>query len=490
MDVIVFGMGEVGRGILPYLDKDCHILFFVDNDKKKWNTVFEGYSVKCPDEIKYYNCDVVIASTKYKFEILRQLQKMKVGQKRIYLSYRVKEDSGCEYEIYPLMEEKIKCTGKSLVQYDLCHAEEHKTNYIKVLVFCSFFSLFTKQVIENMSKRYRNIEFSLLTCAKESKEKIISEQLKHIYYFRSMSDLKTILKQLPIYDVAQLLWIENEWSHFYHSIRRKVKRLNLHVGGSEFYRAGVEERNFKKNLIDCADYITVQAEKTKDEFGAFYGEKIKEKTIILPLGIEVLEFINLYENLPKPMIKEKFHIPLGKVVVTCGHNASVAHQHLRIIEGLKKLPEGIKQQLVCIFPMTYPRGCDAYINDIRSRLDESELEYVILTEFMDFHEMAMYALISDVMIHVQTTDALSSAMREEMYAGSVVIAGKWLPYQTLHDREIFFLDVDTVSDVMHALENVILNIEEYKRKCTRNKEIIWNHSSWDAVAPKWYALWN
>lgn len=490
MDVIVFGTGEIGKNAAPFIEKSHHILFWVDNSEKKWGTVFGTYEIKKPEEIEKYDCAVVVASTKYGFEIANQLEQMGVTKDRIYFCRKYQAEDTYEYEVYPLLDEKVVSKTASLVQFDMFHIAECESSYKKVLILCSFFSTFTKQVIENMSERYKNIEFSLLTNAEESKEKIFSNQLRHIYYYQTMSDLKTILEQLPVYDVIQSLWIEHEWGYFYQIIRTKAKRLNLHVGGSDFYRARNEERDFKRKLIEIADTITTQSEETKQEFGLYYGKDIKRKIVVLPLGIEVLDYIDHNRSLSKNQIKEKYHIPIDKIVVTCGHNANRAHQHIKIVNALKQLSENTKQHLVCVFPMTYPQNSDDYIRDVCNELNQENLNYVILKEFMSFEEMAEYALISDIMIHVQTTDALSSAMREEMYAGSIIIAGKWLPYQSLHKMGIFFLDVDTIADVTGVLEDIVANIEKYKEKCKGNRKLIWNHSSWDSVAPKWRKLWD
>ena len=99
------------------------------------------------------------------------------------------------------------------------------------------------------------------------------------------------------------------------------------------------------------------------------------------------------------------------------------------------------------------------------------------------------ALISDIMIHVQITDQLSSTMLEEMYANSVVIAGSWLPYRSLHEMGVYFLDVDSIPDVTGILEDVVRDIGFYRQKCEGNPQIVWDHSSWDKLAAKWHALW-
>ncbi|MCM1231011.1 MAG: hypothetical protein NC489_12840 [Ruminococcus flavefaciens] len=479
MDIIVFGIGNLVKNALPFLEANYHILFLVDNNEKRWGRFFENYEMKSPEEIKKYDCAVVSAQIAYCLEIVEQLEKMGIGRERIYFCRRLGNTH--HFEMIP--------SEMPLIRYDLCHAEEKKTYCKKVMIFCNGYSVYAKQLIENMAKRYDDIEFSLLTHVKESKGEIISERLKHIYYFRIRIELQAILEQLPVYDSMQLLWIEHEWAHFHELIRAKAKRLNLNVGGSDFYRVGTEEREYKRKLIACADGISAETLGTIREFEEYYKEDIKNEVSLLPFGIEVLECINKSENINRNTIKEKYHIPAGKLVITCGHNAKAAHQHMEIIEALDRLEGNIKEQIVCVFPLTYPQGAESYISDIINRLKETELNYAIMTEFMDFQDMAEYALISDVMIHVQTTDQLSSTMLEEMYAGSVVIAGSWLPYQSLHEMGIFFLDVDAVSGITEVLKGIVANVDEYKRKCIGNKEIIWKHSSWDELAPKWHALW-
>lgn len=494
MDIIAFGMGEKGKNSVSVLEKDYHVLFYVDNDKNKWGTQYKGYLIESPEEIKKYACRIVITSgMKYVEEIVGQLRQMGVGSDRIFFYSQESSYKNKDYEIYSLEAEEIPNTEIPLIQYDLNREEEQEIYDKKVLIFCAFFSIYAQQLIANISKRYNDIEFSLLTYAmyaEEYKKKISEEQLKHIYCIRTIADLKTILDKLPIYDAMQLLWIETPWVYVHKLIRRKARRLNLNVGGSDFYRAKEKEKEYKRELIKCADYITAETKETVCEFEAYYNEETKGKMGLLPFGVEVLDYINCKENMPKKLIREKFHIPEGKIIVTCGHNAKSEHQQIKLIEVLKQLPEEIRKQIVCVFPMTYPAGYSTYIGQVKKQLEKSGLEHQVLTQFMDFQDMAEYALVSDIMIHVQTTDQLSSTMLEEMYAGSIVIAGKWLPYQSLHEMGMFFLDVDTISDIAELIEDVIKNIDKYKKECLKNKKIIWNHSSWEELAPRWHALWN
>lgn len=483
-DVIVFGAGTLGREILPSIEETKHILFFVDNDEAKWGSMFGQYMIKPPAEISSHVCDIVIASSvRGDAQIARQLGQIGVARDRIYLCCKVPADDGFKGEIYQAD------TRVPLIRYDLYCSEESRTDHLKVLIACSFCSTYTKQLIENLSKRYEDIEFSLLTKALENKEKIVSKQLKHIYCFQTAKELKMILEQLPIYDAIQCLWIEGYWCQFQQLMRHRSKRLNLNVGGSDFYRANKEQLDNKKELIACADKVTAETEGTIQDFTEYYGELVKDKMGLLPFGIEVLDFIKFHRNSSKNAIKEKFRIPQNKIIVTCGHNGGKAHQHIKIIEAMSCLERSVRDRLLCVFPMTYPKD-DDYICEVHEKARECGLNHRILTEFMDFEQMAEYALISDIMIHVQTTDQLSSTMLEEMYAGSIIIAGSWLPYQSLHRMGMYFLDVDAISEVTSAVHKAVMNMDEYKKRCEGNREIVWEHSSWDGLAPKWRELWD
>lgn len=481
-DIVLFGIGKIGRENIPFLEKNYHIMFLVDNDKTKWGTKIKHYTIECPDKIKESKCNVIISSMEYGLEIAEQLENMGVMKDRIFYCNKRKIEGVLDFEIRPMSEQ--------LIQFDIFHTEEYETNCRKVLVFCIYYSVYTKQLIENISRRYNDVEFSLITKMEEYKDKIISRDLKHIYCYRSKLDLKTILEQLPMYDAMQLLWIEQDWAYFWQLIRGKTKCLNLNVGGSDFYRASKEERDFKRKLITCADKVSAEILGTVQEFKEYYKEEVKNKIELLPFGIEVLDYIKLFKNKDKNELKKKYNIPLNKIVVICAHNAFKENRHLELVEALDKLTDKKKQEIMCVFPMTYPDNMMEYITEVEDRLRRSEIDYVVMTEFMDFQAMAELALISDIMVRVQTTDQLSSMMLEAMYAGSMVIAGSWLPYQSLHDMGIYFLDVDTVPEVTTVLEDVVTNLENYKEKCRGNREIVWNHSSWDVLAPKWRALWD
>lgn len=485
MNVVVFGTGVNAMRSVRFLEKRYNILWYVDNNIEKVGKKIENYEIKSSESLNSYIDYVIIIAEYHTYEILNQLEKIGIKKDKVMSLLCTYSGESYHFDIYPINKIEYNDTGRQLLSYDLLKkTEQYKKR--KVLIFAKFYSVYTKQLVENLHKRYNDIELSILTGAKETKEMIDNKSIAHIYYFESMQDLIDILNKLPQYDVAQLLWIEEIWAYFAEEIRASFKKLNLCVGGSDFYRASKQDLMFKEKLIKLADNISAETPQTISDFAEFYNldpQKIK----LLPFGLEVIDYINM-EKTSNEEIRKRFNIPLDKIVVTCGHNAVQAHQHLKLIECLKDIKQEIKDRVIFVFPMTYPSKRNEYINRIRQKLEEYNLPYMIITEFMDFKLMAQYALISDIMIHVQTTDQLSSTMLEEMYTSSVIIAGIWLPYKILHKRNIYFLDADDIQDAVIKLEQVVNNINVYKQKCSANKEIIWKYHSWNSLVSKWYKL--
>lgn len=487
-ELIIFGASGYGEKAVSYLEKKYHVLCWLDNDHTKWGKEYKGYIVRNPKVVSGFQGKVMVTSV-YKSEIEEQLISLGIHFRQIYSIGIKQTEGGWGYEEYPLNEHFLVPENKSLQEYDVLNNTE-EAGKKKIMLFCTFYSTYTKQLIENMAKCYINLEFSLLTSASEYQDKIVSEALKHIYVFHNKSQLKNILEKIPVYFVMQLLWIEPEWCYFYQLIRKKCQHLNLNVGGSDFYRTNRGEREYKRKLIQAADAITAETPQTVKDFIDYYGLDAQEKMGLLPFGIQVLSYIDELRGIDQQSIRKKFGLPGDKIVVTCGHNKIEHHQHLAIINAVQELPAWIKGQIICVFPMTYPNGLDEYVGKVRKAAEEAGVDYLILEKHMEFREMAMYALVSDIMIHVQRTDQLSSTMLEEMYAGSVVIAGSWLPYQHLREKGIYFLEVNTVSDVTLLLEDVVGHLDEYRDKCAQNSTLVYANSSWDVLAEKWYALWD
>ena len=162
---------------------------------------------------------------------------------------------------------------------------------------------------------------------------------------------------------------------------------------------------------------------------------------------------------------------------------------MKMLDAIEKLPLEILKKFCILIPMTYC-GTEEYIDSVRKRANNVINGSVILTRFLSTEEMAEIAAVTDIMVHVQTTDQLSSAMLSHMYCGNVVIAGSWLPYDTLRSKEIEFISIDSISELTKQLEEVISNMEYWKNLCKKNAEIVYKMSSWEYSAKEWYYVYD
>jgi hypothetical protein len=87
--------------------------------------------------------------------------------------------------------------------------------------------------------------------------------------------------------------------------------------------------------------------------------------------------------------------------------------------------------------------------------------------------------ISDIMVVVQLTDVFSASVQEHLMAGSVLIAGDWLPYKSFLEKGVY-MRITNLEDLKKNMETVICNLEKEKELCKGNEERIYSLSSWSS----------
>lgn len=485
MPVVLYGLGHVGKSMLPYLKERYEIVFWVDGNQHLWGKEYEGILVCSPEKLLEYMGKVIVTTTEtYFVEIAEYL--LSIGFDKYNIARGQHKVYDQHEEIVPYEMEMLNFQKVNLMDCDLLNRIEEKTSN-RVMIFSAYYTPYVIQLIKNCKKFIPGIHFGIISNSEDYYVKI-KDYVDHIYIYHSYAELYGILSELPKYDVFQILWIENIWVYFRELIREKCESLNIEVGGSDLYRARKAEQIYKSRLINMADIISAQTESTISAFVNTYPATAG-KIRWVNYGIEVLEYMN-QENMQKLQQKRRtLNISDDALVIMCGYNASDAHQHIKLIQTLNKLDEFIKEKIILIFPMTYPRGQESYIEEVEKNLVDCGISYRILTEYMSFQEMAEIEMISDILITVQTTDQLSSTMLEIMYAGKVVIAGKWLPYEDLREKGIFFVSIDEIENLINVLGEVVVNYKLFQRKCSANKEIVYDMSSWNAASRRWCEIW-
>ena len=366
---------------------------------------------------------------------------------------------------------------------------------INVLVLCSFYSSYVIQLCHYMKKYYPQIKYSLLTHKNAVEEyRKESENLENIYYYVTTRTrlFYNQLDMLPPFDIIHSLWMEPVWGMNAHKLKKKAKYWFNSVGGSDLYRSSNNQlvRIVQKRIIRRSDWISSENVETRDFFYKVYGDKYRTtEHSICRFGVDILDYISRFKQGEKGpgIICSAF--PEDKIIVLCGTNAGEHHQHLAMIDAISRMNDVQRNQCHFVFPMTYPKGKEAYIRQVSECIAQVTDSFTILTRYMDVREMAELAMSVDIMIHVQTTDQLSSAMLSHMYNGNIVIAGAWLPYDSLQDNNVFFLKVQEIQELTSQLEEVIINLDDYKKQCLGNPDIIYQLSSWEKASVNWMNIY-
>jgi hypothetical protein len=124
-DVILFGTGKGSLIVKSALKNDVNIICYCDNDKSKWNRVYNGKEVIDPNKILSIKFDFVVIASQFNEPIYRQLIRCgiiddKILQFYIYIDY-AKNNINIKLKQIPryLSQYEFIATGLSYTDYAL-----------------------------------------------------------------------------------------------------------------------------------------------------------------------------------------------------------------------------------------------------------------------------------------------------------------------------------------------------------------------------------
>lgn len=309
------------------------------------------------------------------------------------------------------------------------------------------------------------------------------ENIPKISMLMRMLIIKELLREHG-FDVINIHY--SRW--YYLIILKELARSKLIVTfyGSDFYRVSDKIKNIQKPLYKKADALTFTNPLTKESFLEYYGD-FESKSFVCRFGLKTLDYIDKNRDKDKAEIKKELGYDETKIIVTCGYNSSKAQQHKKIIEHILKLPNDMLKKVQFIFPLTY--GDMPYKEEVRSILKSTDLDYIILEDYLYEDNNAYIKPASDIMINILQSDSFSGSMQEFLYAGNVVITGSWLPYGVFDKEGIKYLKIDKSDDLSDKLMQIVQNLEVYKKGLDTNRDIIYNLSSWKSNIQNWIDIY-
>ena len=356
---------------------------------------------------------------------------------------------------------------------------------MRVLLIANSKVVFGKELKNELNNSEMGMDVSLLDFA--SLTLTDAKNNEYLKYNKSFSPYKNIPKISMFFRMLTIRRLLNEihfdvvnihisrWFYIFILKSLTQQKLVITFYGSDFYRTSNFIKKIQTVMYKKADSITFTNPLTKQSFLEYYKD-FEKKSYVCRFGLKTLDYIDKNREKSKEDIKILLGYNTKKIIVTCGYNATKAQQHKEVIVNIVRLEKSVKNKIQFIFPMTY--GDMSYKEEIKQVLLKTDLDYIVLEDFLYEDDNAYIKLASDIMINVLETDSFSGSMQEFLYANNMVIVGSWLPYDLLENEEIKFTQIDKISILVDLIPNMLNNIKTYTDKLSLNRKIIYSLTSW------------
>ena len=255
--------------------------------------------------------------------------------------------------------------------------------------------------------------------------------------------------------------------------------------GSDFLRAKKKNKERLLNALKEADNISCKknssfSRRLQVEYGI-----AKDRFVVLPYGSDVISLIvKNRNNVSREVMSDALHIPYSNYNICCGYNAQKSQQHTQIIRALASIKKDLPKNYQIIFPLTYGDAKFELKKSLRQISNNYGLKIVFLDDFLCDEHVSYLRLITDLFIHVQTTDATNSSIQEYLLGGAQCINGSWLSYPALEEKGLPYYQCKKIEDLSTVIKRVITNKE---KPISLHPEIIKliEGSSWNNVIKYW-----
>lgn len=318
------------------------------------------------------------------------------------------------------------------------------------------------------------------------KENNIIEKVTSIIRYNIM-----LRRQHRNYDVVHVHYFGPVILWRCHRIWKQSEVKYISYYGSDLLRANNLILLINKHFIKQATQIQLLTSSLKKKFSEVYGDEFDDKLIVQDFGAPNIQYIEEIRGTEdKTFCKKCFDLDTDKIAVGVGYNGGLAQQHLPVINEIIKLPRVILKKIQIVFHFGYMEYTDEYKKSLKDILDNNEIKYIFIEEFLKGKRLAELRNALDLFINAQITDALSSSVLEYLYAGAVLLNAGWLEYDELRNNGVYYEIFNSFDNLSSKLMEAIEADEKYvKDKLEENSRIIYQMYSWDVLSEKWKQLY-
>ncbi|MBI6119765.1 glycosyltransferase family 4 protein [Salegentibacter maritimus] len=263
--------------------------------------------------------------------------------------------------------------------------------------------------------------------------------------------------------------------------------------GSDIYRIDSwKDHEIQNSSLNNVDLITAATPEMEFAILSRFGFQLKNK-LRNKRFIHNNKFYEVADILMKNRnwiidFKKRYNIKKEKIVLLFGHNAHIENNHLEFLEILKGLPRNIVSDFHIIFPFSYGDNSGDYQEQLREITKTIECDFIFLTDFLGWEDLAKLKIISDVYIHAPITDGLSAFLTEFFYTNNLAIVGSWLPYNTFLNFGVDYLKFDDFDSLGRILIDLKQLIEDKDEIAGANNKIVAENFSVEKISEEWVSL--
>ena len=254
----------------------------------------------------------------------------------------------------------------------------------------------------------------------------------------------------------------------------KKSNIIMTFWGSDIFRtSGLTYHFWMQKALKRANVINMSSNEMREALSSEFGREIDQKlkySIFFPKS-GLIDQINNISQEPEQLsnFEKKYGLENNLPTIIIGTNGYEQNNHLQILRAIKNFSK--KQKLNIILPLTYGLS-PSYLKQIKEITSDINSNTILLQDYLSWEELAAMRLVADLYISMPTTDAMSATVMESLYAENVCIVGSWLPYSTFRASGAYYLECETFDKLPEMLSEIIANIDEYKGKCAKNKELV------------------
>ena len=271
------------------------------------------------------------------------------------------------------------------------------------------------------------------------------------------------------YDVLDLHFVEPYYAKYVLDIPNK---LICTLFGSDLFRTNEVQKKMQAPLFEKAEGIVLSKnmlEYFEKSFGSY-----DEKYLFCQYGSKRLDMMENVRDKDDSLIR-----------IIVGYNNKREQQHIAVLNTLKNLSENWKNRIEVVLPMTY--GDDvANQAEVETAVSNMGFRYKLYKSRLSDSEIVELWQSANIMLNMQTTDALASSIKEAIAAGNLLIVGDWLPYGIYSDLGIYFKTVNFANLESILIESLV-NLDSELIQCSMNRNKVVEFASWTSLINDWIA---